>query len=103
MDRKTVTVDPYDPYEYVIYNTLDEDKSNLKHKLTFHRLCCLLRRYDNVDGYTIEYWNKLFEYFCVPDDNKEKFCSIEQVKDSLTLEACVKRIDEKRTVKAGKR
>ena len=95
MDRRTVTADPYDPYEYVIYNSLEENVSDLKHKLAFHRLCWVLRRYDNVDGYTVEYWNKLFDYFCYfcfIGEHIERFASIEQVRDCLSLEACVKSI-----------
>lgn len=93
MDRKMVIVAPNDPYEYVIYNSLDKDESNLAHKLSFHRLCTLLRRYEDVDAYTVEYWNKLFDYFCIAGDFNDMFSSIEQVKDSLTLEASVKRLE----------
>lgn len=94
MDRRMVMVAPSDPYEYVIYNSLDKDESNLEHKLSFHRLCSLLRRFDNIDGYTVDYWNKLYEYFCKHGEFEEKFSSSEQVKDSLTLEACVKRLEK---------
>lgn len=94
MERRKVMVVPSDPYEYVIYNSLDKDKSHLEHKLSFHRLCTLLRRYDNVSGYSTEYWNKLFEYFCIQGEFKEEFCSIDQVEECLTLEACVKRLEK---------
>lgn len=94
MDRRYVLTVPSDPYEYVVYNSLDKDESHMEHGLSFHRLCTLLRRFDNVDGYTVEYWNNLYEYFCRPGDCSEKFCSIEQVKNCLTLEACVKRLEE---------
>ena len=94
MFRRMVMVAPNDPYEYVVYNSLDKDESCLEHKLSFHRLCSLLRRYDNVDGYTVEYWNKLFSYFCKQGDFKEDFSSIEQINNNLSLEACVERLSD---------
>lgn len=91
MDRRIVLLAPQ---EYVVYNSLDRDESNLEHKLSFHRLCTLLRKYDDVDGYIVEYWNKLFEYFCQHGDVNAKFSSIEDVKDALTIEACAKRLEK---------
>lgn len=46
MDRRTVLVAPHDPYEYVVYNSMDTDEGSLAHKLSLHRLCTLLRKYD---------------------------------------------------------
>lgn len=93
MDRKILMSDPYDPYDYVVYNSLEKDEAELEHKLTFHRLCTFLRRFDDIEQYSVEYWNELFDCFCIPGEHEEKFSSIEQLKECLTFEACSKRLD----------
>lgn len=96
MHRRVITRDPDDPYEYVTYCGLEKEQAHLKHKLTCHRLCDYLRRFHKVDEYSVEYWNELFEFFCIPREFTEKFSSIEQVKESLTIDGCRKKISVKK-------
>ena len=73
-----------DPYKYVSYCSRT-DMAMLKNSLTYFRLCMLLRRYEEFEWYDVDYWNKLFEYFCEEGEFKEKFTTIRDVINATTL------------------
>lgn len=67
------------PYEYIA-TKMHINESDLSKNISMTSIAMILRRYENIDEYTVSYWNNLIKYFVSESDNPYYFDTIEDFK-----------------------